>query len=70
VRREPVLDHDYHPPRLVRCVGWRRCMRCSEPFWSEDVVRLCLCDGDSGCRDRDSRFAQGETGGSYGRFRD
>ena len=45
-------------------------MRCSEPFWSEDVVRLCLCDGDSGCRDRDSRFAQGETGGSYGRFRD
>ena len=42
-RREAVLDHDYHPPRVVRRVGWQRCMTCRKPFWSEDVVRVRLC---------------------------
>lgn len=67
VRREPVLDHDYHPPRVVRRVGWRVCMRCRTPFFSEDVIRLRLCGDGMGCRDNEDRFAQGDTGGSYGR---
>ena len=55
-RREPVLDHDHHPPRVVRRVGWHRCMRCRDPFWSDDVVRLRLCGGkDGGCRDNEDR---------------
>ena len=44
MRREPVLDMDRNPPRVVRQVGWRCCMRCQRPFWSEDVVRLRICD--------------------------
>ena len=27
-RREPVLDTDQIPPRVVRRVGWHRCLRC------------------------------------------
>lgn len=50
-RREAVLDTDHNPPRVVRRVGWQRCMKCRKPFWSDDVVRLRLCDGqDGGCR--------------------
>lgn len=51
VRREAVLDMDCHPPRVVRSVGWQRCMSCQKPFFSEDVLRLRLCDGPDGCRD-------------------
>jgi len=69
VRREAVLDHDYRPPRVVRRVGWQRCMRCREPFWSEDVVKLRLCSAGHGCRENEYRFAQGEPGGSYGQGR-
>jgi len=50
VRRESVLDCDFHPPRVVRKVGWRACMCCGTPFFSEDVMRLRLCDGQDGCR--------------------
>lgn len=49
-RREAVLDTDYHPPRVVRTVGWQRCLRCRKPFFSEDVTALRLCDGPEGCR--------------------
>lgn len=52
VRREPVLDCDYHPPRVVRKVGWRNCMACGQPFFSEDLIALRLCDGLDGCRDQ------------------
>ncbi|MGC3190004.1 hypothetical protein ACPTGE_06690 [Pseudomonas aeruginosa] len=56
-RREPVLDTDHKPPRVVRYVGWRRCMCCGVLFWSQDVQRLRLCTGDGvsrlGCRSRD-----------------
>lgn len=41
--------------RVVRYVGWRKCMRCGHPFWSEDVQRLRLCTGQPdrrGCRNR------------------
>lgn len=51
-RREPVLDADHIPPRVVRRVGWNRCLRCRRPFFSDDVVRLRLCDGLGRCRDR------------------
>jgi len=38
-RREPVTDED-NPSRMVRKVGWHRCMKCRRPFFSEDVLRL------------------------------
>ena len=38
-----MLDHDHDPPRVVRMAGWRVCLRCESPFWSEDVVRLRIC---------------------------
>lgn len=42
LRREPVIDPNFEPPRVVRLVGWRRCMRCEAMFFSPDVrgVRL------------------------------
>ena len=54
-RREPVMDMDAKPPRAVRYVGWRKCMRCGQLFWSEDVQRLRLCTPQpnrQGCRSR------------------
>lgn len=45
IRREPVLDTDCHPQRVVRHVGWKHCMTCSKPYFSEDLIRLRLCDG-------------------------
>lgn len=56
VRREPVLDADARPPRVVRKVGWQRCMKCRRPFFSEDVLRLRLCSGADGCREDEDRF--------------
>lgn len=47
-RREPVLDDDYFPPRIVRHVGWRACLRCARPFWSVDVVKNRLCPSCKG----------------------
>ena len=44
-RREAVLDHDHNPPRVVRHVGWRVCLKCEAPFFSEDVTRLRMCGG-------------------------
>lgn len=54
-RREPVLDIDHNPARVVRKVGWRNCMACTNPFFSEDVValRICYyCKGPSEPRDQ------------------
>ena len=57
-RREPVIDEDAKPPRVVRKVGWRHCLKCRRPFFSEDVVRLRLChNGAYGCRKDEDRFA-------------
>lgn len=42
-RRVPVLDHNYDPPLVVRRVGWRRCLRCRRPMFSEDVVAIRSC---------------------------
>ena len=55
-RREPVLDED-QDYRVVRKVGWHRCMRCRKPFFSEDVLRLRLCGGAEGCRGDEDRFS-------------
>ena len=57
-RREPVMDMDTDPPRIVRYVGWKKCMRCGKWFFSEDVARLRMCDETSatgvlGCRRKD-----------------
>lgn len=54
-RREPVLDYDHNPPRLVRRVGWRRCLRCRRSFFSDDVAGRRLC-GD--CRCDSDRYAK------------
>jgi hypothetical protein len=43
-RREPVLDPNFDPPRVVRHVGWRRCMCCRGEMWTPDVVRVRLCE--------------------------
>lgn len=42
-RREAVLDTDHMPPRIVRRVGWRVCMKCGAPYWSDDVVKIRMC---------------------------
>jgi hypothetical protein len=39
-RREKVLDHDHNPPRVVRSVGWLRCLCCTRAFWSQDVISV------------------------------
>lgn len=56
LRREAVLDADSTPPRVVRRVGWHRCMKCRRPFFSEDVLRQRLCDGAGGCREDEDRL--------------
>lgn len=42
-RRAPVFDPNITPSRLVRRVGWLRCMLCSRPHFSEDVVGIRIC---------------------------
>ncbi len=56
-RREPVTDED-QPGRVVRKVGWNRCLKCRRPFFSEDVLRLRLCSGAQGCRGDEDRFTR------------
>lgn len=53
VRREAVVDHDHNPPRVVRRIGWHRCLRCLRPFFSQDVIKHRLCYG---CRADDDRY--------------
>ena len=50
VRRAPVMDPNFDPPRVVRRVGWLRCMCCGRFHFSEDVsrARLCLNCGGAG----------------------
>lgn len=44
-RREPMLDMDRNPPMPIRYVGWRICITCVRPFWSEHVVSVRMCAG-------------------------
>lgn len=42
-RRAPVMDPNFDPPRVVRRVGWLRCMCCCRFHFSEDVARARMC---------------------------
>lgn len=42
-RRAPVYDSNITPPRLVRRVGYLRCMRCQRPTFSEDIIGIRIC---------------------------
>lgn len=43
-KRMPVIDPNTNPPRVVRYVGWRSCLRCGHKFFSLDVVRVRMCN--------------------------
>nr|WP_282271095.1 hypothetical protein [Stenotrophomonas sp. PS02298] len=43
-RRAPVMDPNFDPPKVVRSIGWLRCMCCGRFTFSEDVVRVRLCE--------------------------
>lgn len=43
VRREPVIDRNFRPPRVVRYVGYVRCMKCSRWHFSPNVVSVRIC---------------------------
>ncbi|MET0280083.1 MAG: hypothetical protein ABW278_03020, partial [Steroidobacteraceae bacterium] len=42
-RKEPVLD-PLNGNRVLRYAGYRKCLRCREVNWTEDVARVRLCD--------------------------
>ena len=42
-RRAPVMDPNCDPPRVVRRVGWLRCLCCGRSHFSEDVARARMC---------------------------
>lgn len=46
-RRAAVIDPNFTPPRIVRYVGWRKCIGCGEMFFSEHLKRNRFC----ACRD-------------------
>ena len=43
-RRAEVLDLNEGPPKVVRRIGWLRCMCCARLTFSDDVVRVRLCE--------------------------
>jgi hypothetical protein len=43
-RRAPVLDA-VNANRVARLVGYKRCLICKKPFWSQDVKNIHICDG-------------------------
>lgn len=50
-RRAQVLNPNFDPPRLIRKMGWARCMTCRRYHFSEDVARVricCHCGGNGG----------------------
>ncbi|MDV6873280.1 hypothetical protein FA568_00590 [Pseudomonas aeruginosa] len=47
-RRAPVMDPNFDPPKVVRQVGWVKCMCCSRFHFSDDVTRARLCTRCSG----------------------
>ena len=42
-RRANVLDPNFDPPRIIRRVGWVKCMRCQRFHFSGNVVSVRLC---------------------------
>lgn len=47
-RRANVIDPNEQPPRVVRRVGWSRCLCCGRPHFSPDVVGVRLCSACGG----------------------
>lgn len=49
-RRASVMDPNEEPPKVVRRVGYVRCMSCGRPHFSPDVVsaRMCSTCGGAG----------------------
>ncbi|MNK11587.1 hypothetical protein D3C87_296290 [compost metagenome] len=43
-RRAEVLDLNEGPPKVVRRADWLRCMCCARFTFSDDVVRVRLCE--------------------------
>ncbi|WP_241900817.1 hypothetical protein [Stenotrophomonas maltophilia] len=45
-----MLDLNEGPPKVVRRIGWLRCICCARFTFSDDVVRVRLCEeyGDLG----------------------
>lgn len=43
-RRAEVLDLNEGPPKVVRRIGWLRCMCCARFTFSDDVVRVRMCE--------------------------
>lgn len=43
VRRAQVLNPNFDPPRVIRKIGWLRCMACKRYHFSEDVARVRIC---------------------------
>ena len=48
VAKAPVLDPDFTPARVIRYVGYRPCMKCKLPFWTEAVGRIRRCSDCGG----------------------
>ncbi len=42
-RRRPVVNPNFEPPRVMRRVGWLRCLLCRRPHFSGDVVQVRIC---------------------------
>ena len=42
-RHAPVLDPNFNPPKVIRHMGWKRCMSCWRFHFSEDIVRVRIC---------------------------
>ncbi len=49
-QRAAVLDRE-NRNRVVRYVGYRRCLICKRPFWSEDVRGHRICDAPHAIQD-------------------
>ncbi|WP_256663143.1 hypothetical protein [Stutzerimonas degradans] len=43
VQRGQVLDPNFDPPRVIRKIGWLRCMACRRYHFSQDVARVRIC---------------------------
>lgn len=54
VTKKPVIDPMCSPPKVIRFVGYRLCLKCKHPFWTESVgrIRSCwLCGGAGHARE-------------------
>lgn len=43
-RREPIIDRNFKPVRVIRHVGHARCLSCTRWFFSRDVLGIRRCD--------------------------